>query len=880
MSGAAPLPLRPATALALARQPGQRLGRFRLLGELGRGAQAVVWRAHDERLDREVALKLLVGESAAQPVSQWLHEARAVSRLAHPHIVPVFEADEIDGQPFLVFELVSGRTLAEALRRSGAMPQREAVELMLGVIDALRAAHAHGIVHRDLKPSNILLDAEGRARVMDFGIAARLTPTAGSAAVVDGLQGCIVGTPGYLSPEAAAGSAPTPQMDVFAAGLVLAELLAGQPVLVERDARTALRRVQHEDLLLAESAGADDRLRGIVQRAIARDPAQRYDTAASLRDALMQWLAPVDEALPDTRSGHGTLDFLLRRMRHKSDFPALTEQVLRIQRMANSESERLNTLADEILKDVALTQKLLRLVNTAHFRRDGHGVSTISRAVAMVGLAGIRNLALSLVLVEHMKDKAHAQRLKEEFLRSLLAGQLAHALEPSARDSEEAFMGAMFYNLGKLLTEFYFPEEAGAIRDQLRLTARSVGAASAESRLHPDVAADRAAAAVMGLGFEALGVGVARHWGLPETLQCCMRRPETASPPMPMAAGPERRRWLAVAANELSDAVWQGDEDALPSRLQAVAQRHGRALGLSVADLARAVDEARQALAQMAPAMGLSLPKGSRSQQVLAKGEVPEVVDTLTPYRLAAALPLNARSSAEAPTLVMPSSAMARVPAVGVVGAAGVAAGRRPLVAAPSASPAAPSGLAAGAAAVNLAVTDMLAAGIQDITDSLAGDSFRLNEVLRMVLETMYRALGFQRMVFCLRDASTGRLNGRFGLGDQAAVLSPRFQVPLRWPAGQPPDLFGAVCLKGSDTQIADSRQPAIAQRLPQWYRQHVNAPSFLLLPMMMKGAPFAMIYADHAQPGALVVGDRELALLRTLRNQAVVAFRQASQSV
>ena len=876
MNGAAPVAPRPANRRA--GQPGQRLGRFRLLAELGRGAQAVVWRAHDERLDREVALKLLVGESATQPVSQWLHEARVVSRLAHPHIVPVFDADEIDGQPFLVFELVSGHTLAEALRRSGAMPQREAVELMLGVIDALRAAHGHGIVHRDLKPSNILIDAEGRAKVMDFGIAARLAPSVGGAAVVDGLEGCIVGTPGYLSPEAAAGLAPSPQMDVFAAGLVLGELLAGQPLLVERDARNALRRVQREDLLLATAAGADDRLRGIVQRAIARDPAQRYDSAASLRDALMQWLAPVDEALPNAASGHGTLDFLLRRMRHKSDFPALTTQVLRIQRMANSEVESLNTVADEILKDVALTHKLLRLVNTAYLRRDSHGVSTISRAVALVGLAGIRNLALSLVLVEHMKDKAHAQRLKEQFLRSLLAGQLAHALGPSARDSEEAFLGAMFYNLGKLLTEYYFIEEAEAIRAQLRLTANAAsaaGAAAAQSRLHPDVAADRAAALVMGLGFEALGVGVARHWGLPETLQRCMRRPETASPAQLMAAGPERLRWLAVAANELSDAVWQGDEDTLAARLDAVAQRHGRALGLSVADLGRAVEAARQVLAQMAPAMGLSLPKGSHGQQVLASGEAAEVVDTVTAHRLAATVPLAAaRLAAEAPTVRLALTARAQGPA-GAGAGAGTAISALP----GSALPRAAAGLASAPSGVNPAVTDMLAAGIQDITDTMAGDSFRLNEVLRMVLETMYRALGFQRMVFCLRDASSGRLNGRFGLGDQAAALSPHFQVLLRWPAGQLPDLFGAVCLKGSDTQIADSRQPAITQRLPDWYRQHINAPSFLLLPMMMKGAPFAMIYADQAQPGALVVGERELALLRTLRNQAVVAFRQASSS-
>ncbi|OGB05478.1 MAG: serine/threonine protein kinase [Burkholderiales bacterium RIFCSPHIGHO2_12_FULL_69_20] len=836
-------------------KPGQRLGRFRLLSLLGRGAQATVWRAHDERLDREVALKLLRRDATAQPVSQWLHEARAVSRLAHPHIVPVFEADEIDGQPCLVFELVPGLTLAEQIHQRGARPAREAVELMLGVVDALRAAHAQGIVHRDLKPSNILLDAEGRARVMDFGIAARMAGTGGDAP--DGLAGCIVGTPGYLSPEAAVAALPSPQMDVFAAGLVLGELLCGKPLLAEREPRAALRRVQQEDLLLPDAADADDRLRAIVQRAIARDPANRYDSAASLRDALMQWLAPADDPVPDSGSGHGTLDFLLRRMRHKSDFPALTEHVLRIQRMANSDSESLGTLADEILKDVALTQKLLRMVNTAQYRRNNHGVATVSRAVALVGLAGIRNLALSLVLVEHMKDKHHAQRLKEEFLRSLLAGQLAHALSSSVRDAEEAFLGAMFYNLGKLLAEYYFPDEAEAIRDQLRLTP-----SAADARVHPDLQADRAAGMVLGLGFEALGVGVARHWGLPDTLQRCMRRPEAASPAQPMAHGPERLRWLSVAANELSDAVWQGDEQTLPQRLEAVAQRHGRALGFGLPDLRRAVDAARGALAEMAPAMGLSLPKGSRAQQLLAQAPEParDTADSLLPHQLAATLPLAA-GAAHAATVLLPSAA---VPGQDSLSSTA-------LVAAAAAS--------AAAVAERSAVADVLAAGIQDITDTLSGDSFRLNEVLRMVLETMYRALRFQRMVFCLRDPATGRLNGRFGLGDQAAALSPVFQVPLRWPAGQPPDLFGAVCLKGSDTLIADSQAPAIAQRLPVWYRQQVNAPSFLLLPMMMKGAPFALIYADQARSGGLAVGDRELALMRTLRNQAVMAFRQLSQT-
>ncbi len=216
--------------------PGALIGRYRLISPLGSGAQATVWRAHDDRLDRDVALKLLNAEASrplpGQQPDQWMQEARAVSRLAHPHIVPVFDAEMLDGRACLVFELVTGSTLSERLRQRGRMPAREAVELMLGVVDALRAAHAQGIVHRDLKPSNILLDTEGRARVMDFGIAARLHADAGA----DPLAGCIVGTPGYLSPEAAAAAAPSGQMDVFAAGLVLGELLTGQRLLAEQRA--------------------------------------------------------------------------------------------------------------------------------------------------------------------------------------------------------------------------------------------------------------------------------------------------------------------------------------------------------------------------------------------------------------------------------------------------------------------------------------------------------------------------------------------------------------------------------------------------------------------------------------------------------------------
>jgi hypothetical protein len=168
--------------------------------------------------------------------------------------------------------------------------------------------------------------------------------------------------------------------------------------------------------------------------------------------------------------------------------------------------------------------------------------------------------------------------------------------------------------------------------------------------------------------------------------------------------------------------------------------------------------------------------------------------------------------------------------------------------------------------------SDVLAAGIQDITDTLVGD-FKLNDVLHMIVETMYRALGFRRIVFCLRDPKTEMLTGRFGLGAGADALATCFKVDLKLKG----DLFAAACLKGVDVLIADTSAGKVATRLPAWYTHNVQAPAFLLLPVLMKAVPIALVYADKGTPGGLDLGEKELSLLRTLRNQVVMAFKQSS---
>jgi HD-like signal output (HDOD) protein len=682
------------------------------------------------------------------------------------------------------------------------MPAREAVTLMLGVLDALAAAHEAGVVHRDLKPSNILLGRDGRARVMDFGIAARVAARNASH------DGRIVGTPGYISPEAARGEAPMPTMDVFAAGLLLGELLNGAPLLRDTDPYRALERVQREDLVLPPKVQADGVLRGILQRALSRTVAERYDSARSMHRALQAWLTPEAGAVAE-KSSPATLEFLLRRMRHKSDFPALSSSVVRIQRVTTSETESLRVLSEEILKDVALTNTLLRMVNTAQFTAvAGGGISTVSRAVALVGFAGIRNMALSVVLLEHMQDKTHAVQLKEEFLRALTAGTLADELTPQARDAEEAFLGAMFQNLGRLLTECYLPDEALQIRQALG------------DKKHTPAGAlqrDREARRVLGMNLDELGSGVAKAWGLPDMLQTALRAPEGEVPTREQPRGPERMRWLGRSANAMADAMLGHDGEAQAAALQAAAEMYCPALGLNPRDMVAAAYATRSRINQLAKAMSVHVAPGAPARRLLESTADPVVALP----RPASPARVQSQADAEADTLQLPpGTTMAQV----------------------------------------------------QLTQALEGlrslKSPRLPDVLQRVLDGMHRAVGFRCVVLCLREPGTTRLAGRIGLGPGASEISAAFRFsPDSLATG---DLFAWLSAKGADLLVSNAA--SVAARIPAWYRQRVNAPTFLLLPMMRNGIPIGMIYADKLQAETIVLSEAELALLRALRDEGTAA--------
>jgi serine/threonine-protein kinase len=275
-------------------------GRYRLVESIARGGMAEVWEAHDDVLARPVAVKVLHPHLADDDgfVERFRREAVAAARLTHPGIVATFDAGADDGVAYIVMELIRGHTLRQAME-GAPMPAAEAVRIATAVADALEHAHRAGLVHRDVKPANILLceapTGGVRVKVADFGIAklqsggSDLTQT-----------GAVVGTAKYLSPEQVEGRSPDARSDVYALGVVLYEMLCGRPPFVgETELATALQHVQAMPSPPRQlRAGIPRPLEQVVLRAMAKDPADRFQSAADLRGALLSIDLEDDDAEP------------------------------------------------------------------------------------------------------------------------------------------------------------------------------------------------------------------------------------------------------------------------------------------------------------------------------------------------------------------------------------------------------------------------------------------------------------------------------------------------------------------------------------------------------------------------------------------------------
>jgi eukaryotic-like serine/threonine-protein kinase len=286
--------------------------RYRLEASIGSGGMAQVFRGQDTTLDRQVAIKILAPQFARDPsfVERFRREAQAAARLNHPNIVNVYDTG-VDGDTnYIVMEYVEGRTLAEYLARGGTLASRKAAEIAEKVAEALAAAHAQGVIHRDIKPANIMVTRDGRVKVMDFGIA-RLV--AGPDTVEQ--TAAVLGTAAYLSPEQAQGQTVDARSDLYSLGIVLYEMVTGKPPFTGDSAMAVAYKHVQETPLPPSSLNADvpPRLDAVVMRALAKNPANRYQSAGEFRDDLMRVIAGQEvEATPLLPAGAGATQVISR----------------------------------------------------------------------------------------------------------------------------------------------------------------------------------------------------------------------------------------------------------------------------------------------------------------------------------------------------------------------------------------------------------------------------------------------------------------------------------------------------------------------------------------------------------------------------------------
>lgn len=265
---------------------GQTLGKYQILERLGRGGMATVYRAYQLGMDRIVAVKVMHPQYTDDPsfVERFKREARAVGGLRHPNIVQVIDFDVQDGEYYMVMEYIETESLKERLQKRGALPVGEALSIARKLADALAYAHMHGMLHRDVKPANVLMGKDNEPILTDFGIAKLIDSTGLTA------SGSAVGTPAYMSPEAGRGEPVDERADVYSLGVMLYEMLSGQlPFDADTPYAVILKHI-NEPLppLRPRVTHLPESVERIVIKALEKDRARRYQSAAELRDALLK----------------------------------------------------------------------------------------------------------------------------------------------------------------------------------------------------------------------------------------------------------------------------------------------------------------------------------------------------------------------------------------------------------------------------------------------------------------------------------------------------------------------------------------------------------------------------------------------------------------
>lgn len=583
-----PAPASPAAPAAPQKGAVRWFGRLQLVRLLGRSERTMAWSVLEFGQDRALMLVLpRVQPPDALALQQWQDSAKQVARLKHPQLAPVLEVGARDGWPFVLYDMGECATLADQLGSRG-LPGPEAAPLLQQVLQGLAFVHEAGLAHHDLQDFLLLVDDKGQLRVAGTGTAQSYAAADAVGNSPDTAQAPLGTDTSQRNLQRAAA-----ERDVLACGLLMYQVLVGQPPLDEADAGRVIRRMPplgHEVVRLPWNLAQplSEPLRTIVNRCTDRNERQRYRNARTLLRALEGWLQS------DDANGGGPMALLSERLRIAGVLPSTPGTAQRAARLAMMDRERTNELAEVVLEDLALSFEMLRLVNSAQVRAaqagGGAPVLTVRRAIAMLGLDGVRRAALPLRNWPGPLDASAAAALQKQMARSRRTAQIALALRPAGYDSEVVFLVTVLQDLGRLVVRYHFPEEALQIERLMQPADAPRRPGETAENEEAGMTEQGASFAVLGADTEAIGQAVARYWGLDDDVLVMTRRLPLTTPVHKPTQDDEMLRTLASCAHEVTDAL------TLPgprvnAALSRVVQRYGHALDFNASDLQAALRE-------------------------------------------------------------------------------------------------------------------------------------------------------------------------------------------------------------------------------------------------------------------------------------------------
>jgi HD-like signal output (HDOD) protein len=505
------------------------------------------------------------------------------------------------------------------------------------------------------------------------------------------------------------------------------------------------------------------------------------------------------------------LQAVLQRLSGSSGFPTLSTTISDVNRVVASDSHSAQQITQVILRDVSLTTKLLQLVNSAVYSQFGGRIRTVSRAVLILGCEAVRNAAMTLMMLEFSKGRPQERSLQDELIGAFFAWVLSKVL-----------CGRLGMPNAEEAVICTMCQNLGKLLVTFFLYEES---RKVRTLMEGGMPEEQAAEQVLGISYRKLGLGVARHWNFPPRLLEGMQTltPREMAPPTTEG---ENLRLAANLANDLYVTALRTSPEDKTAALEALSKRYSSAVKLAAKDLIEALDQGLKEVAERSTTLNLST-AGSptlNAVRVWTGG----VADT------------EEEAAASADPLMQDAAALDALEDE------------------------------AGSAANSQHV---ISAGIRDVTEALTSD-FALNDVLRMVLETMHRGFGFCRTMIFIRDARGGTMRARFGFGTEIERVIPQCDFPLAFA----PDVFHVALEKSVDIVIENSQADNIAQRIPEWLRRVINPQSFLLLPVALKSTSIGLLYADSDRAG-IKLDAEQLGSLRTLRSQVVLAFKHCAAS-